>query len=142
MKIKGTEKVLVFLKIMIPALSLIGTAGSFYLSLSGETPCPYCLTARYSLIFILIISCVAFFFEKVLFYIITSLISILPMGASLILIINDYRIEGSEICYADSGVYCTSPLFLGIHVSIYAFLIALTIFGVSSLIVILKLLKQ
>jgi len=120
-------------KFLVVFLSLTGIIGSFSLSASGEIPCPYCLIARYSLIVIFLLSLIALFLKKDLFYIGTALLSILPIVASSILVYNDYFVQGgTEICYSEnSSVHCTSPVVFGIHVSLYALLIGLAVLFLS-----------
>jgi len=131
-----------FLRGTLPISSLIGIAGSFYLSVSGEIPCPYCLTARYSLLVIFILSIISLFIKKNYLYFFTTVISFAPVIASLMLIINDYKISGSEICFENGSVHCTSPLFLGIHVSIYALLVGLCVLFQSIIIIALNRIKN
>jgi disulfide bond formation protein DsbB len=127
------KKSIAVAKILLILLSLTGITGSFSLSASGEVPCPYCLIARYSILAILILSIVAILLKKNSVYIGTTLISILPIVASSILVYNDYFVQGgTEICYSEnSSVHCTSPVVLGIHVSLYALLIGIAILFLS-----------
>lgn len=120
-------------RFLLLCLPVMGTAGSFYLSASGEIPCPYCLVVRYSLIAIFVISVAGVLSKKDLLFLLTAIISIAPVVASSILVVNDYFLQGgTEICYtANEEVHCTSPLVLGIHVSLYALLISSIIFFIS-----------
>jgi len=120
-------------KILLALLSLTGITGSFWLSASGEIPCPFCLMTRYSILAIFILSILAIFLKKNPVYIGTTLISIVPIVASSVLVHNDYFVQGgTEICYSeDASVHCTSPLVFGIHVSLYALLISIGILSIS-----------
>ena len=117
---------------VITALTLIvalgGVGGSFMLSLTGNTPCIYCWIARVSMIVVAILTASALYRENLWLHIISA-VAILPaLIASAILVRNDYFPD--PIC-TEQVKYCFSPIFFGVHASLYALLFSVIILAGS-----------
>lgn len=115
------------LKVIILFASIVGVAGSFTLSFSGNVPCPYCWTSRICVILIAIISAGSLYYSNIYFPVAILIISIPSIVSSSILVRNDFSATPG-VC-TENGAECFSPVFMGIHASIYALLISLFIFA-------------
>lgn len=125
MQVKGER----ILKFFLLILSITGVAGSFTLSLSGNIPCIYCWISRMSIIMVAILSLLSLYSSSRIFPLFISLISIPSIVSASVLLRND--LFPSPIC-SESSPHCFTPLFMGIHASVYAFFISVTLFFISS----------
>lgn len=122
--------------VLIATLSLLSIGGSFYTEFHNSPPCFLCLTIRYSVIAIFLISLVSLFLEKIKFTL------ILPIAIAFwadLKLINQEFFKESQIC---EGNVCQTPEFFGIRLSIWALLILSSISVILLLDIIMRSKKK
>lgn len=132
-KVSAIEKT----TLLIIFLSLLSIVGSFYTEFYILPPCSLCITIRYSMIGIFLIALLSLFSKKIKFILILPIA--ISLWADLKLIKQEIFSSERNVC---EGNICQTPELLGIRLSIWAFLIILSIIAILLFDIIRKLKKQ